>query len=405
VIVTALTASMIILLAQMRLVTQLDSAVQKTAGHMNARLKGRLSRRNYGSHNFHQVDSATAAGAIASPTASPIAARVESSGSPIVWNETNHSCTTSIGELPLSTTGTGGDSSLDKVQQAMNKLFEGFDQHHSPSKLERQEIVAAASKVKRNKTEGDTKCGEDTYGEVTVDGMNTLLQGIWKAEREEHAKQVSGNKGVLPSLQGRFLDLGSGVGKAVLLAALLGHIPETVGVEIGSKRYSDGCRAFQRLTEQLHTVIQSGGTQGAPYALDLHRALISAGGAAAAAGGIKNTTGSLRLTLELGDIMVTDLRNATFVYMASVCFRQAMMDALLDRFCEASPVGAKVASLRPFNEDMSLGGKAYRCPRLAGTPSSAPDREVVKWRTEMVRFTWGPTFVHVYLVRERAAGQ
>ncbi|MBI4225995.1 SAM-dependent methyltransferase [Candidatus Roizmanbacteria bacterium] len=76
-----------------------------------------------------------------------------------------------------------------------------------------------------------------TYGEVTPDGFKKVLSD---------AKAKPG---------GIFYDLGSGTGKAVMLAALLGKFPKLVGIEIIKELYQVSINILGRFDPEVRPIL------------------------------------------------------------------------------------------------------------------------------------------------------
>lgn len=147
-------------------------------------------------------------------------------------------------------------------------------------------------------------CGEDTYGEITQAAAVTLLS-------DPHVHFPRG---------GVFFDLGSGLGKFVVDAAILVGARRAVGVELSSLRFNMGCATFSKIEGTLR---KSG----------------------------KGSLDTRRIELHRGDMLQTqleELQHADVVYVASLCFRPAMMKELQNMLVRRLRAGTRVVSLRRF---------------------------------------------------------
>jgi len=150
-------------------------------------------------------------------------------------------------------------------------------------------------------------CTEDTYGEITQRGAAQLFA-------DPHVQLKPGNV---------FFDLGSGLGKLVADAALLAGAKAT-GVELSSLRFGLGCDALAVVAEESWVRANSSSAHGSVQ--------------------------TRRLEMRNDDMLKTDLRAADVVYVASLCFRPALMAQLQTHLVRHLKPGARVASLRRFPE-------------------------------------------------------
>lgn len=171
---------------------------------------------------------------------------------------------------------------------------------YSLEEAERVAIEAASSPQDEAKGE----CGEATYGEITPRGLAFLLH---------HANASSGDV---------FADIGSGVGRAVLQAALQFPLRAAVGIELSSSRHATACAALWAVAKRVRA-----GRSAAPGA------------------------GVTRVSLLRTDAIRTPLRPPLLpappqiVFANSVCFRPALLDRLEVALLDALPVGAVVRGL------------------------------------------------------------
>lgn len=150
-------------------------------------------------------------------------------------------------------------------------------------------------------------CTEDTYGEITQQGAAQMFA-------DAHVALKPGDV---------FFDLGSGLGKLVLNAAVFAGAQAT-GVELSSLRFDSGCTVLARLADEMQ---QQSGSGNATQAVQMRH-----------------------LELRNNDMLKTDLRAADVVYVASLCFRPALMVQLYSHLVQNLKPGARVVSLRRFPE-------------------------------------------------------
>lgn len=224
----------------------------------------------------------------------------------------------------------------------LEQVFEGLDGRVGTKEIEK---IRAAGAKHGGPVEGS--CGEDTYGEITGQGLQTLL----------HHEKMQPSRGV-------FFDLGAGTGRAVVNAALHAGFGEIYGIELSEERYKQACKGFQRLTSSI-----SGSSKP---------------GVKVAKAADKD---SVHAVMALGDATTTPLSRADVVYVASVCFRPSLLEVIVAHFCKDLRPGVRIASARPLKDDFSLEGQKHDC----GGP-----RKIVKTATFMVGMTWGASFMHVY---------
>jgi len=159
----------------------------------------------------------------------------------------------------------------------------------------------------------DTSLGKQgTYGEISPAGVDRLLRALaplllappW------HARGFDNEAGSDVAGGDIFYDLGAGVGKVVLQAALAwtdGGLQGAVGVELGSERCAMAGQALQRLRHSLGEV-----------------ALKS-------------------VEFRCGNALETNLNGGTVIFMNSICFPQALLLRLAHRLADL-PTGTLVIS-------------------------------------------------------------
>lgn len=190
-------------------------------------------------------------------------------------------------------------------------------------------------------------CGEDTYGEITQAAAVTLL-----ADPNVHFPRG-----------GVFFDLGSGLGKFVADAAILVGARRAVGVELSSMRFNMACAALGKIEGLLRK-----------------------------SEGIPNTR---RVEMHRGDMLQTqleELRHADVVYIASLCFRPALMKEVQNMLVRRLRMGTRVVSLRRFPQPDT----SEQAPAMLSFVAKL--RAVMDWNDPA-----DPNPVFVYQVKQRNA--
>jgi len=186
-----------------------------------------------------------------------------------------------------------------------------------------------------------------TYGFVTFSGLRKLLKAAVMKLRRDASHVVDGEDSLASNLAGfRFLDLGSGEGRCVIGAALLGggRLSESRGIELSTLRHDLAIKKQTELPE-----------------------------------GILSETA---LVFDRCDILETDaaaLASADIVYLSNLHFPDEVSDSietLLERHCCQKPfVLTSLRALRKFS-----------------------GRTVEQW-TETVSMSWSPGWpVYCYLL-------
>ena len=166
---------------------------------------------------------------------------------------------------------------------------------------------------------GDTEVGREyTYGEVTVKGVRQLAAAMFFIPATRPGFSTDGVTTV-QEVDVIFYDLGSGVGR---LAAqiFLDHrsVTKSVGVELSAARHAIAGAALARLS--LLTDIAG------------------------------------RIEYIHDNILTTDFGTATHIYISSLCFPEAVLNALADRICNnAAPNLRVIAALSQINGLQDLG--------------------------------------------------
>jgi len=168
-------------------------------------------------------------------------------------------------------------------------------------------------------------CIEATYGEITVEGLNTVLTAL-----SDEVKSKALNTTLLtssPTAQqtspfDAFVDLGAGVGRTATAAALLGFTERSLGVELGRERFSLGCAALQGATTKEKQVP----LQGAKAKITLFQ-------------------GDIRQWAALARKTGSDCSSRWVFYIGAECFRDALLSATAEAVAAACPPGIFVAVL------------------------------------------------------------
>eukprot|EP00747_Dinoflagellata_sp_TGD_P049794 gnl/TRDRNA2_/TRDRNA2_146397_c0_seq2.p1 gnl/TRDRNA2_/TRDRNA2_146397_c0~~gnl/TRDRNA2_/TRDRNA2_146397_c0_seq2.p1 ORF type:complete len:313 (+),score=68.01 gnl/TRDRNA2_/TRDRNA2_146397_c0_seq2:43-981(+) len=126
-----------------------------------------------------------------------------------------------------------------------------------------------------------------------------------------------------------FMDLGSGVGKAVIHASLMFNASLSVGVELSEGRFRESCRALTRLEEILRSASCS----------ELCRQRVRRPG---------------RIEMRKANVLDVDLSNVTAVMMYSNCFPTVVQEPLQRKLLTELPLGARVQTLDTTGWDKRL---------------------------------------------------
>lgn len=191
-------------------------------------------------------------------------------------------------ELPVAAVG-----ELAAFERALEKAVPDHDVGH----FKNATVVRKSDKY--GAREGG--CSEDVYGEVTNKGMTQLLDFV-----HLRASDV-------------FVDLGSGLGKQPLRAAVLGGARAALGVELSAKRHQIACKGLDAAADALRAELKG-----------------------------RTPVRTSRVQLVHKDMFKQDLSNATVVFSNSVCFRNPMMKELAGKLARELPGSARFATLQPF---------------------------------------------------------
>jgi len=174
--------------------------------------------------------------------------------------------------------------------------------------------------------------GEDELRDWLIQEGGLIYGEMQRFELENYFDAI---KPLLPP-GGVMVDLGSGLGKVVMTAALTLPFVRCIGVELLNYRH----RLAQERLVRLLTLARQG-LQALPEPLTLETPLPLPSGAMATGRHLLDL-GSRILFLE-NDMFKVDLRGASLVFLYSTCFGP-LMDALSDKLARELPEGALVST-------------------------------------------------------------
>jgi len=160
---------------------------------------------------------------------------------------------------------------------------------------------------------------ELVYGEVVLESIRTMFEAARVQDGEV------------------FMDIGSGDGKVVLAAHLLGNFRKVLGIEFVPSRFSRSCSMLQLVHQQ--TVRTPGDGQSSAFGVDDDE--LNPTGAAAHAF-LRQKQSAVKIVL--GDATQLPLNEADVVYMCNTCFGMGLMNALMDKFAGLRQ-GARILAL------------------------------------------------------------
>jgi len=199
---------------------------------------------------------------------------------------------------PRARAAAEGASSVDKsernsARRVFDRAFEGRDRDHG--------LAVAESAASRELTHGD----EWFYGELEFDAARALLR---RCAPKGH--------------DGEFVDLGSGLGKMVVAAALSGKFSRARGVELLPELHveaTEGLRAYERALEE-----EVGGNGDGDDERDVA------------------TARRCEVMLEEGNLLTFDVSTADVVYIHATCFTPGLLDATGMKLAQEMKPGARV---------------------------------------------------------------
>lgn len=210
-----------------------------------------------------------------------------------------------------------------KERTAWGEVITKVMPHKDQGVVNANEVVEAAEKYG-----AQDSCREEIYGEIAPEGAIELFGLVNLTDSDT------------------FVDLGSGLGKLPVQAAVLGGAAAARGVELSAKRHDMACRGLRDVSAALQEKLK----------------------------GQKRRM--VRVELLLKDIMEEDLSEVSVVFTNSVCLRSALMTALGQKLARELPRGARVATSNPFPQ---------------GYPKRLADR-----KTHHVAMSWAEYHVDLY---------
>ena len=189
--------------------------------------------------------------------------------------------------------------SLDLIQNGWSDL-DGFQL----SEMESDQLDQSQASTPR----GDGPASPSTYGEITEVGARQLF----------HCFERYSNSGTYPM---NFVDLGSGVGKLVVQAYMeLPHLQKSTGIELSPSRHASAIQTWatiQNEADQIRNI---------------------------------ETKALKDASVELveGDMFDYDMKDVTHIYVASLCFSEAMMHRLAHKLKQEATQLQCIATLKEF---------------------------------------------------------
>jgi len=194
------------------------------------------------------------------------------------------------------------DDALGWLDKVFGKQEEGS--YNIPE----QDKTTILSSALRFGKEPAVECSEDSYGEI-------LQSSAAKLFNHPLVQLKPGDT---------FVDMGSGLGQLVMDAVLLGEAKRAVGVELSASRTKEACSVLQEVSKALPVSQLSGW---------------------------RATRHESQTEIYQGDLFgLPDdlLKEINVAYVANLCFRPAMLAALGEKLGTSLSDGARVASLRKF---------------------------------------------------------
>lgn len=190
--------------------------------------------------------------------------------------------------------------------------------------------------------------GPSTYGEVTARGVRQLGQAmglaVVAADVAAPASEA-GSESVEPII---FMDLGSGVGRLVAQAYLeWPSVLRSVGVELSPTRWGRAVSAWESMTFDGDADDIRASAMKLARGCDCRRAGDMVGDSATAAAPAAEAVQLLQ-----GDLLAADVSKATHIFVASLCFNDALLDRLTDKLANEATRLRTVATLRRFPQGL-----------------------------------------------------
>jgi len=202
----------------------------------------------------------------------------------------------------------------------LDSVYDQFEESaYKIPKSESTKVRSAADKVGK---ELPIQCNEDSYGEIP----------------QESAAQLFRNPMVNLQSGETFADLGSGLGRLVIDAALVANVKKAIGVELSHTRSASACLALTNVTKAMPTDQSSG------WRSERHHSEVQL------------YEGNI---LYLGKDLLGKL---DVVYVANLCFRPDLLNAVAVKLSRDLPSESRLVSLR----ELELNNDTKRL-KLKGT--------------------------------------
>lgn len=193
-----------------------------------------------------------------------------------------------------------------------------------------------------------------TCGEVTVEGLQSILGRVFNASGKRHsAFEV-------------VLDLGANGGSMAVATALLGYTRKALAVESRQHRFSDTCRAWAKNSSWPTATCEASDTY-----VTLRTAVVRPE--------VRLLQGEAQDWPELaGSLGFPPCSSDWLVIVSALCFRGAELTAVLEQVRSSCPAGAMLASVghEAYRDLPSIGSLRVR------TSSSLLDAEVLIYRLD-----------------------
>lgn len=266
-----------------------------------------------GGHGHHHKDKAVVAAA--SNTANQTIPELATTSSVKVRNL----CATHLLRHEVS------ESNEKDAFQWLDGVYDQFEEGaYKIPKSDSKAVRAAASKVGK---ELPIQCNEDSYGEIP----------------QESAAKLFSNPMVNLQPGETFADLGSGLGRLVVDAALVANVKRAIGVELSTSRSASACHALGNVSKAMPV-------QGNGWRAERHQTEVEL------------YQGNI---LDLGKDFLGQVNVA---YVANLCFRPDLLNAVAVKLSRDLPKGSRVVSLR--NLELNKDTKRMKLKGTVDLPMS-----------------------------------
>ena len=182
-----------------------------------------------------------------------------------------------------------------------------------------------------NTSENEETPFADTYGEILYISMEAIIQTTHFEPNDV------------------FYELGSGVGKFNLYAHLATKIKKSIGIEISKSRHDGALIALEALQQHQNSYSFENDNQCTDAFIDKENYRV-----------MKDV--DREVLFINADVCEIDMKDATIIFMASVCFPEQVLQNLVKKFVQLKP-GLCIISLKklPFHRLLRLK-KVYHFP-------------------------------------------